>query len=473
MHGSVTRVSTRTTSLVVGALAAALLVGGQVGAAHAADGYTVDPAPNPDLMASCGLDVVLALDTSYSIVSAGSLEETRAAALGLVKSFQDKSTRVGIVRFSDTATKAVPLTLATSQTTAKGGVHENAVNHYFSGVATDWQAAAKAIKSTFDGATRPPGTAKLLILLTDGAPNKYTDAQGKVVGPPANSFASVDAATPIVNQLKAAGVHVLGVGTGKALDTGPEKAKYKGALEQVSGTDVTDAAQTPPAPFNALTTDVVLNKDLGALQTQFRQLAAGALDSPSCSFLAMAPSPSKVRRGASFDVTGRLTSSGEVALAGQNVTVQSRAIGAAAWSALGVRKTDAQGRFSIKQTATSNREYRGVYAGSPPHAAVTSGTTRVTVAPKVKAKASVRALRVGTAVRATFTGKVTPKRATTRVFLEKRINGSWLVQAKRKVHADGTFRIKRTISERSRWRFATKASTNFGVGRSKAIKIRL
>lgn len=455
----------RSTPLVVGVLAAALLVGSQVGAAQAADGYMVDPAPNPDLEASCGLDVVLALDTSYSIVSSGSLEKTRAAALGLVKSFQDKDTYVGIVRFSDTATKAVPLTLATSQTTAAGGVHEYAVDHYFSGVATDWQAAAKAIKSTFDASQRPLA-AKLVIWLTDGAPNKYTDALGKVVGPPANSYESVDAATPIINQLKSSGVHVLAVGTGKALGTDPETVKYQDALKQISGTDV-----TPPLSLDALTTDVVLQDDLDALQAQFRVLAASALSSPSCSFLAVAPSPSKVVRGATYSVAGRLSGSGDVPISGQSVTVQSRAVGATSWSRLGVRRTDANGRFSISVTATKNREYQAHFAGAGnAHRPVTSGTTRVTVAPKVTA--SLGTSRVGKALKVRFSGKVTPKKATTRVFLEKRFKGGWLVQAKKKVDRKGRFTVKRTISEKSKWRIVTKASTDFGVGHSKRFKIK-
>ena len=73
------------------------LAAGVVTATPAQAAFTVTPIANPDLAASCGLDVVLALDASFSIDTG---VEVRAAATSIIAPFTDTTTRVGIVTFA-------------------------------------------------------------------------------------------------------------------------------------------------------------------------------------------------------------------------------------------------------------------------------------------------------------------------------------------------------------------------------------
>ena len=98
---------TTTRALIATGLAAGLVVGTQVGPVAAA----APPAPNPNLAVSCGLDVVLAIDASYSIKSSDhTLVQMKQTMNNLVKAFADKNTRVGIVTFNIAADREVPLT---------------------------------------------------------------------------------------------------------------------------------------------------------------------------------------------------------------------------------------------------------------------------------------------------------------------------------------------------------------------------
>ena len=63
----------------------------------------VTPATNPDLVASCGLDVVLVLDASGSIDTANAENDVKAAANTFLEAFKDTNTRIGIVKFSTKA----------------------------------------------------------------------------------------------------------------------------------------------------------------------------------------------------------------------------------------------------------------------------------------------------------------------------------------------------------------------------------
>lgn len=453
-------------------LAVALGLGTQAGVAAAADDpYLVAPAANPDLPATCGLDVVIAIDASYSIKNAGRLQPMRDAARALVGAFADKNTRVGIVTFSATAKAVVPLTYATSQSVTSTGVHGQAINGYKSGAGTDWQDGLRKVSSEF--ASARAGAGKLAIVISDGAPTQYTDSNGQTVDTHGGKHTpqSVDAATTVANDLKQHGVHMLAIGTGKATSNAATDQRYQTALERISGPD-----SVPPNAFNAAKTDLVLQdivpqSNLNVLVSQFRTFASQALAKSGCSFLAVTPSPSKLTYGnRAVTVNARLTSGGGTAISGAQVKLMTR-IGSKPWADLGTRTTDASGRVSIATTTKRNRQFMASFAGGGGQNAVSSAAVGVTVAPKVTRSVSKR--RLGrSAMLLHFSGTVTPKKAVKRAFLQKRLHGTWQTLAKTKL-SRGHYSFTRTVTGKSKWRIYVKASKKFGAGHSKRVKVRV
>jgi len=66
------------------------------------------PAPNPDLVPRCGIDVGIVIDRSGSIFDAGKAAVYRAAAKSFVQSFAGTPTRVGLWSFADFASDTDP-----------------------------------------------------------------------------------------------------------------------------------------------------------------------------------------------------------------------------------------------------------------------------------------------------------------------------------------------------------------------------
>ncbi len=459
------RLTVRT--VLAAGLATGLCLSTQVAPALAADDpYVVVPAGNPDLPDRCNLDVVVAIDASYSIKNAGRLEDMKKAVLGLVTAVADKSTRVGLVTFTATARNAVPLTFASSQSVGTGGVHWNAIKSYKSGAGTDWQAALRAVRGQFTSAR--PTAAKLAVIISDGAPTEYTNTAGQTITTHGGKHTpqSVDAGAIEANALKDNGVHMLAVGVGKAL-SGTEVTRYQGALRQVSGPDI-----APPGGFVAATTDLLLQPDLSILATQFRQLADQSLDAPGCSFLSLRTTPASLKYGSkNFTLTARLTSSGGAVLAGQPVAIQTRAPGKANWSAFRTATTNSSGIVTVPATTKKNRDYRAVFTGASGQSPVTSATITAIVHAKVKAK--LQTYRSGKSTVATFSGKIKPKSVVKKVFLQKRVSGDWVKQGKAKVKAKGKYSVTKAMTKKGKWRIYVKPSASYGDGVSKVFKVKV
>jgi hypothetical protein len=459
------------TAVTAAGLTVALGLGTQAGVAAAADDpYQVPSANNPNLPSTCGLDVVIAIDASYSIKNAGRLTAMKNAALGLVSAFADKNTRVGLVTFTATAKEALPLTYVTSQSVKLDGAHGMVIGNspktgYKSGAGTDWQDAMRSVSNELSGARS--GVAKLAIVISDGAPTEYTASNGTTISTHGGKHTSqsVDAATTVVNQqLKAKGVHMLAIGTGKALTDTDANNRYQNALKQISGPDA-----VPPSGFNAATTDLVLQENLTALVTQFRTFAGQALASSGCSFLAVSPSPSTLKFGNRAVTVNATLTSGAGAISGAAVKLQTR-VGSKPWKTLGTRTTDSKGHVSIKTSTKKNRQFMATYAGGGGQNSVSSAPVQVTVAPLVTVSASQS--RSGQAVKVHFSGKVKPKKAVKKAFLQKRMHGSWQNLDKTKLH-NGRYSFDRAMTSKSKWRVFVKASKKYGAGHSKKIKIKV
>src|SRR6478609_5821090 len=160
----------------------------------------VTPATNPDLAPSCGLDVMLVLDASSSIGSAEG--DVQAAARTFLDAFEDTNTRVGIVTFSTTASTVVPLTTVTAASNSGTGVHNVAINNYNSSGRTNWQDALLKTKNAFTNASPVRTVPKLVVFVTDGAPNTINSGSGTSNQTEA-SQAAVDPAVTEMNAMKA------------------------------------------------------------------------------------------------------------------------------------------------------------------------------------------------------------------------------------------------------------------------------
>ncbi len=238
-----------------------------------------DPAPlekptlvkNPDLQASCGLDVILVLDESGSI-SGSSIDAVRNAAQAFVSGLLNTGSRLAIVEFNAVARRPIEYTLVTSATqqqvflpyifaTAPGGHAANYNPAQSSGVppTTNWDDALEEVKLiNFN-----KGFAPLVVFITDGEPTAYNldadDEAGGFVSSGGNQ--SVWRAIIEANAVKNQGSHLLAVGINLGF-SGLAK------LMDVSGTDVYTSGS-----LNLITTDLMVVTNFAALQTELAKIA--------------------------------------------------------------------------------------------------------------------------------------------------------------------------------------------------------
>ncbi|MGH9004757.1 MAG: vWA domain-containing protein, partial [Acidimicrobiia bacterium] len=230
-------------------LALALLVGGGMGAAQL---QSPPPAPaNPDLAGACGLDFTLVLDRSGSIAQARATEAVKRGAKAFLGALVDTGSTVGLVSFAESGridARPAPLTGATI-----GGLEEKIDNLRFDG-ATNWEDSLIKARSQF--ADFPDLHPDLIVLLTDGKPNRYLRDDGRV------GEGEEPALTQAVNQadrIKLDGTHIFGLGVGRDLEAGN--------LQAVSGTD----EFTPQADFRSA--DWTQVSDFAQLEASLRSIA--------------------------------------------------------------------------------------------------------------------------------------------------------------------------------------------------------
>ena len=299
-------------------LAASLLAVG-AGSANAVVSPTPAWVDNPNLKASCGLDVVLVLDASRSIGTSGSTADVKAAAATLVAAFKDTNTRVGITTF------------ASDVIASQGLVDDNADNAATLAASiaayapvtvegTNWEAGVNAANNVFLGHDRT-GVQKLMIVVTDGAPNKYySSGASAVVTGTGYPNPSLDAVTPAVdraNLFKASGGRVLGIGVGTDFATtgatqrisylerisqyaSPPPSNYGTVAGQTAGpTSVTNPVTgLPYLAFDPTTTDTLIQPDYKTLGSSFRAIADNVCNSTlNLVNLATSPTAPLVYRG--------------------------------------------------------------------------------------------------------------------------------------------------------------------------------
>jgi Mg-chelatase subunit ChlD len=298
-------------SLALGLTASVLAVG--AGSAQA----LVDPSPawtnNPNLPASCGLDVMLVLDASKSIATAGATADVKAAANTLVQALKDTNTRVGITTFGRGPIGVQALVDDTADTAAASGALGAAIAAYTPDTVegTNWEAGIRTASQLFTTAGKRAGVTQLMIVVTDGAPNYYLNADGVPVAGTSYPSASKDAkdeAMDRTNLFKAGGGSVLGIGVGSDFATAGATTRIS-YLEQLSQyavqlTPGDPLADPPVAPtyapvgrtsgptnltnpvtglpytaFDPATTDTLIQPDYVALGNSFKAIADNVCDS--------------------------------------------------------------------------------------------------------------------------------------------------------------------------------------------------
>ncbi|MBI5951934.1 MAG: VWA domain-containing protein [Chloroflexi bacterium] len=157
-------------------------------------------APNPELGASCGLDIALVIDNSTSI-SSSELSQIKSAMTAFTGALNGTPTWFSVTRFATNAEVLQPFTADISAVNA-------AINSIpTGGGSTNWQDALTKAYSTFDSdrADKPD----LVIFASDGNPNR----------PSGYEASDVAAAVVVANTIKTDGIRILAIGVGSDLDT--------------------------------------------------------------------------------------------------------------------------------------------------------------------------------------------------------------------------------------------------------------
>ncbi len=163
----------------------------------------VQPASNPSLSQSCGLDIALVLDNSSSIDS-NELTQMKSAFNDFVTTLSVTPADFSVTKFNTTA--SVVQSFSSNAATVNAAI--NSVTTTTNG-STNWQDGLVKTLGTFDPRVDVPN---IIVFASDGNPNKYGNpAQG-----PGNGFnqASLDAAVTEANTIKAGGTRIVTLGIG-------------------------------------------------------------------------------------------------------------------------------------------------------------------------------------------------------------------------------------------------------------------
>ncbi len=247
------------TALAVVPGAPLALAGDDEAVPQPADGFTQlaakpDVTKNKDLGDSCGLDMVLVVDSSGSV--GGSEANVKSAFNALLDGLIGTGSRAGVVDFNTNST--VPISSYTDITDAtvnqSGGAFKTYIDAYSAGGWTNWQGALKDVRTTFS-------SPELLVIITDGNPNT-TDTSTAGGAGDAALYEAMDEA----NLIKAGITHILAVGVGSVNEN---------RLKDI--TDGSSSLVAAPTSANIKQLDVTTSS-FGNLEEAMRQLASALCD---------------------------------------------------------------------------------------------------------------------------------------------------------------------------------------------------
>ena len=162
----------------------------------------VQPAANPVLGQSCGLDIALVIDNSTSIDS-GELATMKTAMTAFTTAFAGTPTQFSVTRFATTGAVLQPFT-----------TNFAAVNTAINGIPvgggfTNWEDGLLKAQSTFDPRTNP----NLVVFASDGNPNRVDN------GTDVSETQATNEAVMVANSIKTTtGARIIALGIGNNLD---------------------------------------------------------------------------------------------------------------------------------------------------------------------------------------------------------------------------------------------------------------
>lgn len=227
---------------------------------------------NPELEVGCGLKVMLVLDESSSISTFGATDEVRDAAAGFTEALLGTGSPVAITVFESRGRPGPPeVTTGAGYAEVTEGnlgtftdwIHNRNQPAGVSGYnpqatvttfptprgTTNWQDAFRQVERTKDG---PPN---LVVFVTDGDPNTYTNAAGNLVydtGPSGSLENATNAAVEAAEEVKAHGSRVFAIGVGSAVDNPESAARLQRVSGPVEGANPTAADYTLVTDFAGL-----------------------------------------------------------------------------------------------------------------------------------------------------------------------------------------------------------------------------
>lgn len=221
---------------------------------------------NPDLGATCGLDVTLVLDDSGSI-SSGEADQVRNAAALFASALEGTPSRVKAVTF---ATRATGITSAGASTSNLANVAFRDPGDYTAPTSgagnggTNWDDGLEVARRSAGG----PGN--LVVFITDGDPTyrnttqpdgHANDGSHGVSGSGSSvSAADLSAAVTEATAIKAGGTHLFGIGVGLG------DASSEQRLNDVTGDEelTLDGSGNPDVPFGEA--DYTITPNFSGLQ---------------------------------------------------------------------------------------------------------------------------------------------------------------------------------------------------------------
>ena len=190
------------------------------------DGITVS-IPNPTLSSSCGIDMILVIDSSASIDNT-ELTQMKTAFKGFVDAFLPNTpTQISVIEFDTTAHTFY--NYSNTPATIKSEIDAAVSDGY-----TNWEdALIKSYNMLGTGRNTKP---HLVVFASDGNPNRIDG------GTSATESAAVAAAVTRANQIKLGGTRIITLGIGN--DLNPANLQAISSADAYYSTDFATLAQT-------------------------------------------------------------------------------------------------------------------------------------------------------------------------------------------------------------------------------------
>jgi hypothetical protein len=170
---------------------------------------------------------------------------------------------------------------------------------------------------------------------------------------------------------------------------------------------------------------------------------------PAATTLSISASPSRLTYGADLTITAHLTSAG-VPIPAATVVVERRRQGTTAYGVIATLVTDASGGVQLVGQPAFNADYIVRYDGDAVFAASQAGPSRVDVAPRLTAKLSKLAARVGSQV--TLSGSLSPPHSGGTLRIERYYDGAWRLVTTRKLSTEGLYSAVLTTPSTVGWK---------------------